>query len=354
VTEISSRPIRPQNPKPPFNYVVKEVFVENTDASITLAGTLTLPSDMGKFPAVVLITGSGPQDRDQTFMGHKTFWVLADYLTQKGIAVLRLDDRGVGQSTGNFPTATSVDFAQDISFAVDFLLTHKNINNRRIGLIGHSEGGLIAPITAQMNENVAFIAMLAGPGKTGHDIAVTQIKTILMANGVSETAAMAGSSITESLNQTVINNADPSLLEDELLDTYKRVWVGLTQDAKNELLALGGGKLSEARIAQLSSSWTKYFLAHNPADFLNKLTIPILALHGSKDTQMEADENLRLIKRAFSINQNRSSRVQKIAGVNHLFQNAGTGGMNEYAQITETMSPKVLKIIAAWVLETSK
>lgn len=344
---------RPQHPSPPFQYLVEEVKFQNHAQNIELAGTLTLPSSTGEYPAVVLISGSGPQDRDQTFMGHKTFLVIADYLTRQGIAVLRFDDRGVGLSSGDFASATSADFAQDVSAAVDYLSSHNNIAENGIGLIGHSEGGLIAPITANENPNVSFITLLAGPGQTGNDISIWQIKTILHANGLSLEAATAGSEITRALNSTVMNNTYKDALESELLSTYDMKWQALSDAVKAEIQAIGGGNLPKARIEVLSSNWTKYFLQHDPKTYLENLDIPVLAIHGDKDTQMDMDLNLSKIRHALQEQSHPLSKVEKISGVNHLFQRADSGLMSEYAQIEETMSPVVLEMLGNWVHEVS-
>lgn len=349
--EISSVVKRPQHPLPPYQYVVKEVRFKNQEQNVELAGTLTLPSSTGKYPAVVLISGSGPQDRDQTFMGHKTFLVLADFLTKKGIAVLRFDDRGVGDSTGNFAAATSADFASDVSAAVNYLSSHANVAKDNIGLIGHSEGGLIAPIAANTSPNVKFIALLAGPGQNGNEIAVWQVKTILKATGLSEEAANAGSNMTRALNEVVMMNSDSTTLTSELKSTYDRNWQALPENIKSEIKKIGGGKLSQARIKELTSNWTKFFLAHNPEVYLGKLQIPVLAIHGTKDTQMDAKQNLKKISDA--LHEHPLHRVEEIAGVNHLFQQANTGFMTEYAKIEETMSPKVLEVIGDWVLKVT-
>ncbi|WP_346993573.1 alpha/beta hydrolase family protein [Alteromonas gracilis] len=349
--KISSVVKRPQHPLLPYEYVVKEVKFKNQEQNVELAGTLTLPSSTGKYPAVVLISGSGPQDRDQTVMGHKTFLVLADFLTKKGIAVLRFDDRGVGDSTGNFAAATSADFASDVSAAVNYLSSHANVAKENIGLIGHSEGGLIAPIAATTSPNVSFIALLAGPGQNGNEIAVWQVKTILKATGLSEEAANAGSNMTRALNEVVMMNSDSTTLTSKLMSTYERNWQALPENVKSEIKKIGGGKLSQARIKELTSNWTKFFLAHNPAAYLGKLQIPVLAIHGAKDTQMDAKQNLKKISDA--LHEHPLHRVEEIAGVNHLFQRANTGFMTEYAKIEETMSPKVLEIIGDWVLKVT-
>ena len=166
--------LRPQEPKKPYPYIEEEVVYENKEAEITLAGTLTLPPGKSSFPAVLLITGSGPQDRDETVYGHYPFLVLADYLTRQGVAVLRVDDRGVGESTGDFSQATSEDFASDVLAGIGYLKTRKEINPEQIGLIGHSEGGLIAPMVAIKSPDVAFIILMAGTGLTGEEILYLQ------------------------------------------------------------------------------------------------------------------------------------------------------------------------------------
>lgn len=344
---------RPQHPTAPFEYSVEEVTFRNTNADISLAGTLTLPNKKGSYPAVVMITGSGPQDRDQTFMGHKTFWVIADYLTRNGMAVLRFDDRGIGKSQGNFASATSLDFANDVSAGVDFLAQHENIETSTIGLIGHSEGGLIAPIVADINTKVAFLISMAGPGIGGNEIAITQIEDSLLSIGLSAATASAGSDITRQLNQTVLTHTDSSTLEQALVASHQKAWSSLPERARAELTAIGGGKLSEARIEQLSSNWTKYFLQHDPKPYLKKLKIPVLAIHGTKDTQLAANANLDLIE-AYLGNNHKLNQIQRIEGVNHLFQPAKTGSMSEYAKIETTFSEPVLEDIAMWLYKVTQ
>ena len=344
---------RPQNPTKPYAYDEEFVAFKNHKAGIKLAGTLTLPTGAQRVPAVVMITGSGPQDRDQTFMGHKTFWVLADYLTQRGIAVLRFDDRGIGGSEGNFAQATSLDFADDANAAVNFLLSHPRIDPNAIGLIGHSEGGLIAPIAASQNKNVNFIVSLAGPGLIGDDIAVQQIYDSLRFAGLSKESARAGSQITKSLNQTVLQNNSETELADSLQATYQRVWASLPESAQQDLVAIGGGTLSSARVEQLSSPWTKYFLQHNPSDYLSKLTIPVLALHGEKDTQLEASANLTVYEKLLK-GKHPMNRIERFPSLNHLFQPAKTGLMTEYVSIETTFSPDVMDVIARWVKRVNR
>jgi pimeloyl-ACP methyl ester carboxylesterase len=340
---------RPQAPSLPLPYITQEISFDNSEANITLSGTLSLPSLDKKHPAVVLITGSGPQDRDQSFMGHKTFLVLADYLTRNGIAVLRFDDRGVAQSTGSFDTATSMDFASDVHFAVEFLHTHPNISKQHIGLIGHSEGGLIAPIVASKNAKVSFVALLAGPGLSGNEVAIAQIKTFLRINGLSDATSVAGSELTRSLNNVVLLNKNDGSLKSELHQAYDTAWKAMSEIVRHDLKAIGGGKLTEARVQQLSTDWNRYFLAHEPSEYLSSLSIPVLAIHGDKDTQMDAKTNLKAIEKALAGQGHELNLIESIKGVNHLFQTANSGRMAEYAEIDETIATLVLEMLSNWI-----
>ncbi|MBL4941823.1 MAG: alpha/beta fold hydrolase [Colwellia sp.] len=342
---------RPQHPVKPYRYNVKEVIFQNKQAGIELAGTLTTPKGTDSYPAVVLISGSGPQDRDQTFMGHKTFLVLADHLTKSGIAVLRFDDRGFAKSTGDFASASSVDFASDVNAAVQFLKQQANIDKTNIGLIGHSEGGLIAPMVASQSKDIAFITLMAGPGISGNEIAIAQIKTILSVNGLSEPAAEAGSNITRQLNLTVKHNKQAKNLASQLTTTYQQAWLALPKDIQAELKQVGGGKISQARINSLSSPWSRYFLSHQPKEYIAKLLIPVMALHGNKDVQMSASTNLQAIKQA--LKPSKHNLIIEMAGLNHLFQTANTGFMSEYATLSETIAPEVLKKITQWILKVT-
>ena len=344
---------RPQEPSAPFPYEIREVSFKNQQHKVELAGTLTLPSK--PVAAVVLVSGSGPQDRDQLFMGHKTFWVLADHLTRQGIAVLRYDDRGVAKSTGSFQGATSYDFAVDAGAAIEYLSSVAELNGVKKGIVGHSEGGLIAPITASFRKDVAFVSLLAGPGQTGNEISIWQIQSFLQANGLSDEAARAGSNITKALNAAVLNSTASESLPEVLTETYQAQWRQLPPAIQKEIVAVGGGELPASRVQSLASKWTAYFLAHDPGQFLRGLKIPVLAIHGDKDTQMSAELNLSAIEAALVSGTPHSlNKVEKIAGVNHLFQTAKTGLMSEYAQIEETISPKVLTVISDWILTVVK
>jgi hypothetical protein len=342
---------RPQHPVKPYLYNAEDVVFDNEKANIKLAGTLTTPKGKGPYPAVVLISGSGPQDRDQTFMGHKTFLVLADHLTKSGIAVLRFDDRGFAKSTGDFSSATSLDFASDVQAAVEFLGNHPRIDASNIGLIGHSEGGLIAPIVASQSDDIAFIALMAGPGISGNDIAIDQIKTILSVNGLSEAAAEAGSNITRQLNEAIIKSQNSVDFENLLTQTYAKAWSLLSKSVQAELKQVGGGSISKGRINMLSSAWNQYFLTHQPERYLSKLSIPVMAIHGNKDKQMIATVNLKAIEAA--LDPSPKNLVIEMDGLNHLFQTSNSGLMSEYSKISETIAPQVLKTIKNWILNVA-
>jgi len=326
----------PQDPKKPYPYRAEDVKYQNKSAGIELGATLTLPQGKGPFPAVVLITGSGPQDRNESVFGHRPFLVLADYLTRKGIAVLRADDRGVGGSTGDFNKATSADFATDKEAGIAYLKTRPEIDSHKIGLVGHSEGGLIAPMVAARNRDVAFIVMMAGPGVPGDQVIAEQTRLILEAQGTShERAAKKGADELENLT-LVKQEKDPAVAEKKL----------------RERLA---GQIPEAQIGEailkVNSPWMRYFVNYDPAESLRKVTCPVLALNGEKDLQVSPKQNLPPIRQALEAAGNKHFEVVELPGLNHLFQTAKTGSPNEYAQIEETISPVALEKIAVWILQ---
>ena len=342
--------VRPQEPKKPYPYISEEVILENKIAGINLAGTLTLPKRDKKSPAVILISGSGAQDRDQNWMGHKTFLVLADHLTRQGIAVLRFDDRGYGKSQGDFSKATSKDFATDVEAAIKFLKTRKEIAFNRIGLVGHSEGGLIAPIVAVNSPDVSFIVMMAGPGISGMEISVNQFESILKYNSVTDMSVKAAKKMYKKINISSIRDINIPTSEEELHRVYEKYWANLNSIVKKELTNLGGGKLAQKRVDSLRTPWSRYFLAHQPGDWLSQVKVPVLALHGSKDTQMNARLNLEGISKALSSAGNKNFKTIEIEGLNHLFQKAKTGLMSEYSEIAETISPRALTLMSEWIL----
>ncbi len=333
---VAVPPRRPQNPVKPYPYREEDLTYENRQAGIKLAATLTIPRGKGPFRAVALITGSGPQDRDESLMGHKPFLVLADYLTRKGIAVLRTDDRGTAKSGGVFATATTADFATDTEAAIAYLKTRPEVDPKRIGLIGHSEGGVIAPMVAARNRDVAFIVMMAGSALPGDEIIVAQVAALAEAAGMSHAAAAAAS-----VKQRKILD----IVEQEKDEAVRR------QKLRAELGAALPDAQFEIAYRQLNSPWYRAFLTYDPGPALRQVTCPVLAINGEKDIQVRAGQNLPVIRKALEDGGNKHFEIVEMPGLNHLFQNAKTGAVREYGQIEETMSPVALEKIASWTVK---
>lgn len=348
-------PKRPQMPEKPYPYQEEEISYENKDAGITLAGTLTFPKTGGPFPGVVLITGSGPQNRDESLLGHKPFLVLADHLTRSGIAVLRFDDRGVGKSTGSFATATSEDFASDAMAGLQYLKSRDEIDAKKIGLIGHSEGGLIAPMVAAKSANVAFIVLMAGPGLTGEEILYLQTDLIAKANGASEGLRKRSRIDAENIYAIVKSESDNSVAEQKLRGYYEISWAEYSEELKAEAKKFGDPeKQMEANLKQILSPWFRYFLTYDPRSALQKVACPVLAINGEKDLQVPPKENLSAIAKALKKAGNTHFATKELAGLNHLFQTCETGAPAEYSKIEETFSPIAMNTISTWILENVK
>lgn len=338
---------RPQEPAQPYPYYTEDVSFNNSAANITLAGTLTLPEQEGNYPAVILISGSGPQNRDEELLGHKPFLIIADYLTRHGIAVLRYDDRGTAKSTGDFKTATSADFATDVKAAVAYLKTRKEINAKKIGLVGHSEGGLIAPMVAADSKDVAFIILLAGPGMQGAPLLILQEALISKASGASDADVEKNKVTSKKVFDLIANTPD--------LNQMKTGITNIINDAiKNDTsMHLPEGVKKEEYVAkqveQLTSPWMLYFLKYDPVPTLQKVKCPVLAINGEKDLQVPPKENLSAIKAALEKGGNKKATIKELPGLNHLFQECKTGSPNEYAEIEQTFSPAALDEIAKWI-----
>ncbi len=341
VTELR----RPQNPKAPLPYRAEEVTYPNAGAGITLAGTLTIPEGQGPFPAVVLITGSGAQDRDESLAGHKPFLVLADALTRKGIAVLRSDDRGVGGSTGSMENATTHDFVGDVLSGMDFLKTRSEIDPRRIGLIGHSEGGLIAPMVALKSPDVAFLVLLAGTGVPGSEIILKQNALIARAAGADEATITRQVEALRAAIDVLADEPDDDAAAVKIRAAFLDV---LSAKERGETTSAMAGV--EAGVKQLTSPWFRTFLTLDPRPTLAKVTCPVLALNGEKDLQVSPSQNLPEIEKALQSGGNPDVTIRELPGLNHLFQKAKTGAPSEYATIEETFNPEALELIADWVL----
>jgi len=342
---------RPQEPKPPYPYIVKDVQIPNKTADVELAGTLTVPRESGHYPAVILITGSGPQNRDEEIYGHKPFLVLSDYLTRRGIAVLRYDDRGIAKSTGDFSGSTTFDFATDVSAAVDFLKAQPAIDTGKIGLIGHSEGGMIAPMIATGRNDIGFIILMAGPGIPGVNILLEQTDLISRANGVSNDEIATARKLNEEIYEVLKKTTD----NEKASEKIKKLLTDYTQNQANKK---GANKVPEEQInfqvKTMVSPWFRYFVSFDPIEYLSKVKCPLLAINGQLDMQVSSKENLEAIEKAMIFSGNSKYTVMEIPGVNHLFQTATTGSPNEYSKIEETISPIVLEQIGNWILKITK
>ncbi|WKV12355.1 alpha/beta fold hydrolase [Marivirga harenae] len=348
--DLSTEPIaerkivRPQEPTKPYPYYAEEVSFSSEEGEVTLAGTLSLPKNKENFPTAILISGSGPQNRDEEFMTHKPFLVLADYLTRQGIAVLRYDDRGFGASTGDHNAATSADFANDVKAAVRYLKNRNDINPEKIGLIGHSEGGLIAPLVAA-DIPMNFIVLLAGPGVTGEQISIQQIELLGKLKGADEQDIKNEVAVMQGIFELVKNNEENM----ETLKNKLEVYIG-HQMEKNKVVIEGMSteEYIEKQIAQLTRPWLLYFLNHDPRATLVKVECPVLAINGAKDVQV-GPSNLEVIKKALLEGGNKKVTVKEFENMNHLFQICETGSMEEYAQIETTMEPLVLETVSSWI-----
>lgn len=327
---------RPQTPAPPFPYRSEAVVIDNPAApGVRLAGTLTLPDGAGPFPAAILITGTGPQDRDETIEGHKSFAIWADVLTRRGVAVLRYDDRGVAASTGDFGAATGVDFASDVKAVFEGLAARPEIDRTRIGLIGHSEGAIFAHLALQDGLRPAWLVTLAGPAVSGGEIITEQVRRMAMAAGMPAGAIENSVAVQRRLMAAVATNADDG-------EAVRR---------EVEAIALANGAPPAAATrsaAVMSSAWYRGYVAYDPADAIRAMQIPMLAVYGDKDLQVPADQNAPVVSRLKP-----DAEVVVLPGLNHLFQPAETGLMAEYGQIETTLDASVIRTVVDWVAARS-
>lgn len=326
---------RPQDPKPPFNYRVEEVSITNANEGNTLTGTLTIPEGDGPFPAVVLVSGSGQQNRDEELMNHRPFWVIADYLSRRGIAVLRYDDRGMGDSTGEVLNATSLDFSYDAEAAFDYLRSHKEIDTSKVGILGHSEGGIINFMVSARRPEVAFLVSLAGSAVKGMEVLKEQQKALLRASGMSEEAVQFSSN-TNAQMFDIIEASSNRAEADTLLRQLVKGW------GYNE-------ELTEQTVGELASPWMYYFLKYDPTEAVVKTKCPALLLNGSKDLQVLASQNLPAYEKIIAEHGKTNLTLREMPDLNHLFQHCETGSPNEYFTIDETISPEVLELIVEFV-----
>lgn len=346
--------LRPQEPKGPFPYAAVEVSIPvkaGDKVAHTLAGTLTVPQGKGPFPAVVMVTGSGPQDRDESLLEHKPFLVIADHLTRNGIAVLRYDDRGTARSGGSFATATTDDFVDDALAAVAFAQTRPEVDPKRVGIVGHSEGGLIAPMAAARSDSVAYIVLLAGPGMPSVELLALQGKLIGMAGGTPAEKAERSAKASQEILGMIRDDKPAEELraairrETELEAADEPEIAKLSPEAREKKIA----EMVDAQMAQVGSPWMKRFLHIDPTIALAKVRVPMLALNGEKDLQVPPKENLAGIKAAAEKAGIRDVTIRELPGLNHLFQTCKTGAPSEYADIEETFAPAALDVMTRWI-----
>jgi pimeloyl-ACP methyl ester carboxylesterase len=334
-SEKEAQQARPQDPQPPFNYHVEEVSFTNEKEGNTLTGTLTIPKGKGPFPAMVLVSGSGQQNRDEELMNHRPFWVIADYCARHGIAVLRYDDRGIGGSDGEVMNATSWDFSYDAEAAFDYLRGQKLIDASRVGILGHSEGGIINFMVAERRPEVAFLVSLAGPAVNGIEVSKAQSEAMLRAQGMSEEMIQ----FSGNANAQLFDVIEASSSREEADSLLRRVVKGW---GYNE-------ELTEQTVGRLTLPWMYYFMKYDPAEAIVKVNCPALLLNGSKDVQVLVQQNFPAYEKIIAEHGKTNLTLHEMPGLNHLFQHCETGSLDEYITIDETISPEVLEMIVEFV-----
>lgn len=350
---------RPQTPKPPYHYFSEDVIYHNADRSIQFGATFTFPKNpvLKKYPAVILITGSGQQDRDETIFEHKPFAVIADYLTNQGIAVLRVDDRGKGKTTGDVKNATSADFAKDVEAGIDYLRSRPEVDITNLGLIGHSEGGMIAPMVASKRKDIKFIVLLAGPGVPIIDLMEQQSMDVLASNGVSKNDIDQFRPLYKNVMTAAINENDSATAAKNIISLFT-YWQSKTGPAtvKNTTGVTNEKSRDDfaaAIVSEIKEPWFNYFIKFKPANYLSKLHCAVLALNGEKDIQVAAAPNLEAIRKIMAEKMVKTFTVQALPGLNHLFQHCKTCTVAEYGETEETFSPQALQIIGNWIKEVT-
>jgi len=339
-----SQNARPQEPKEPYPYIVEDIVFQNRIDSISLAGTFTYPKSGSDFPVVLLISGSGPQDRNSELLNHRPFLVISDYLTRLGIAVLRVDDRGAGESEGNYNTTGLHGFVRDAKSALHYLKSRKEIDQSKMGLIGHSLGGVIAPIIASENEEVSFIVTLAGSGIRGDKLMLLQKEKIERKMGVPEAGITIGQNNMKGAYDLILaSNNDTAQLQTDLKEYFTKVFGALLPE--NQINALS---------QQLTIPWLTDFIKYDPKISLSKTKCAVLALNGVNDLQVPAKENLEAIETILKEHGNTNVETIALEKQNHLFQESETGLPNEYGTIEQTFSPKTLELMAKWISKKTK
>ena len=347
--------IRPQTPIPPFNYDSEDVEYDNADKTVHYGATLTKPRGIKKFPTVIIISGSGAQDRDGTLLGHKLYWVLADYLTNHGIAVLRVDDRGKGKSTvGNDPKLlTSQVFSTDVETSFNYLLSRNDLNKNKIGLIGHSEGGIIAPMVAARRKDISFVVLWGAASVGGLEINTQQNVYALKRAKIDSVAVEAFAQLHKKILGQFAN-ATKEELDDKVTAIFTEWKAAQSKETLTKLYVAENGIVGQEIHKMYHSlydlAWMRYFINYDPATDLRKVTCPVLAINGMKDTQVDATTNLAAIKEALTKAGNKHFQIKALPSLNHLLQTANTGDVSEYEVTEETMAPSAMELIAKWIL----
>lgn len=356
VEQVSERK-RPQTPQPPFPYRSEDVVYNNSDNSLRYGATITIPEGKGPFPAAMLITGSGAQDRDETLFGHKPFAVIADHLTKNGYIVLRVDDRGTGKSTGDFSKSTTEDFAKDVSNSVDYLLTRPEVDKKKIGLIGHSEGGMIAPMVATSRKDIDFIVLLAAPGVRITELMAEQNAAILRSSGLSIEAVSEAKKLFKLLVSTIQGTPDSATALQQVSMAMEN-WKAKQADSILIALELSKPEKRKEYISvmtnQLQGPWFRYFMNFDPKPYLEQLNCKVLALNGSRDIQVISSQNLPGIEAALKRSKAKAVTIKELPGLNHLFQSCNACTIDEYGLLEETFSPAALLDMSNWLNKNVK
>lgn len=347
-------PNRPQEPHGRCQYFTEDVVFNNSSAGIELAGTFTRPNQSGRYPAVVFVSGSGPTDRDATAFGHKFFLVLADYLTRHGIAVLRIDDRGVGDSKGRFSTATMPDLATDANAAVDYLITRSDVNSDRVGLLGHSLGADIAPIATSTNPNVTFLVLMAGSAVPLYQGIVEQCRSIFAKRGASQQAIGINEMLLDVAFLTLREETDDSLIYAKLNNRLKTLepLVALLDTAEARKVDIGL-PLNARDFGKLLIKGNRYDLFHDPAKVLHNVKTPVLILQGDADIQV-LPHNARMIYDELIKSGNQHVTLEMIERANHLFQKCTKCSVEEYGILETTIEEEVMQTVVRWVNENTQ
>lgn len=345
-------PKRPQTPHPPYPYKSEDVEYDNAEHSLHYGATITIPNGKGPFPAALLVTGSGAQNRDEELANHKVFAVLADALTKNGMVVLRVDDRGVGKSTGVFADATSEDFAKDVNTSLDYLLSRPEVDKKKTGLIGHSEGGMIVPMVASKRNDIDFAILLAAPGIKIDSLMAEQNAAILRSVGISQASINAYIPLYKKLMKEIIYAKDTTEAYRKVGELFRQ-WIPSIDSATRKELGFDSEtsirNVTSVLVEGFSGKWFKYFLSFDPGPYLRQLKCKVLALNGEKDIQVNASSNLQAIESALKKSGSKEYTVQKLPGLNHLFQTCKTCTLQEYGELEETFSPAALQIINDWL-----